>query len=107
MTTRPDRLTVSAPSSKRTSSDLALTVPASLIELIASRVAALIADRLPTDEASAYFTVEQAADYLACPKSRVYDLVKLRRVRHYRDGRRILFRREDLDAALDVEEPVT
>jgi len=83
---------------------LALTVPAALVDAIAHRTAELLADRLPEPAPDPYLTVEDAAAYLSAPASRVYDLVSLRRVRHFRDGRRLLFRRSDLDAALDVEE---
>ena len=44
--------------------------------------------------------VQGAARYLACPVSRIYDLVSLGRITPHRDGRRLLFRRSDLDAAL-------
>jgi excisionase family DNA binding protein len=75
-----------------------------LVELLADRVAARVVEHLP-EPVEPYMTVAQAAEYLACPTSRVYELVERRRVRHYRDGRRVLLRREDLDAALTVEEP--
>ncbi len=48
-----------------------------------------------------WLDVEQAAAYLACPKSRIYDLVQLRRLRHAKDGRNLKFRREWLDQALE------
>lgn len=41
--------------------------------------------------------VEQAADYLACPRSRIYDLVRLGKLRHAKEGARLVFRREWLD----------
>jgi excisionase family DNA binding protein len=44
--------------------------------------------------------VQDAAQYLACPVSRIYDLVSLGRLNPHRDGRRLLFRPGDLDAAL-------
>jgi excisionase family DNA binding protein len=66
---------------------------------IAERVARLLAGRQAADDG--YLNVEQAATYLACPKGRIYDLVQLRRLRPVRDGRRVLFRRSDLDAYLE------
>jgi excisionase family DNA binding protein len=80
-----------------------LGVPDGLVDALAERVADALVERLP-EPVQPYMTVEHAAEYLACPKSRVYELVQQRRVKHYRDGRRLLFRREDLDAVLRVEE---
>jgi len=48
--------------------------------------------------------VEAAAAHLRCPTSRVYDLKAAGRVRFAKDGTRLLFRREWLDAALKIEE---
>ncbi len=78
---------------------LALAVPPELIDALAKRVATLLAESA-TRSPSPYLTVEEAAEYLGRPKSRVYELVAQRRVRHYREGRALLFRREDLDACL-------
>jgi excisionase family DNA binding protein len=82
---------------------LALSVPAELVEAIARQVADELAERMP-DRPEPYLNVEQAAEYLAAPKSRVYDLVRDGRLTPYKDGSRSLFRREDLDAALIREE---
>ncbi len=81
-----------------------LSVPSELVEALAERVAALIAEQA-TPVLSPYLTVEEAAEYLGRPRSRVYELVAQKRVRHYRDGRALLFRREDLDACLTSVEP--
>ncbi len=80
----------------------ALTVPPELVAALAERVAALMAGQATP---SPYLTVEEAAEYLGRPKSRIYELVAQKRVRHYRDGRAVLFRREDLDACLTPVEP--
>ena len=61
------------------------------------RADALHAEREP------YLSVEQAADYIAGKPKRVYDLVESGRLRPHRDGRRLLFKHEDLDAALSVD----
>ena len=83
----------------------ALPIPDSVIELIAQRAATLVAQRLEASSPSApYLGVEQAAEYLACPKSRIYDLKARGRLRCCHDGRRLLFRREWLDEALDRPE---
>jgi excisionase family DNA binding protein len=85
----------------------ALGFPDSLVDLIAERVAARIIEHLPKP-VEPYMTVEEAAEYLGCrrrknPEGRIYELVDQRRLNCYRDGRRLLFRREDLDAVLSVE----
>ena len=92
------------PSAAAPSPELTLAVPPALVDAIAHRVAELVAENLPTSPAEPYLTVDQAAAYLGCKAHRIYDLVSMRRVRHFRDGRRVLFRREDLDAALEIEE---
>ncbi len=78
---------------------LSLNVPPELIDALAKRVATLLTETA-TPPPSPFLGVDEAAEYLGRPKSRVYELVAQRRVRHYRDGRALLFRREDLDACL-------
>ncbi len=82
-----------------TGDPFALAVPPELIDALAKRVATLLTESA-APAAPPYLSVEEAAEYLGRPKSRVYELVAQRRVRHYRDGRALLFRREDLDACL-------
>ena len=75
---------------------------APLVDVLADRIAERVVARLPVSSAArGYLDVDGAASYLACPRSRVYDLVAQRRVRHVKDGRRLLFRAEWLDAALE------
>jgi excisionase family DNA binding protein len=70
------------------------------LEQIAERVAELLTERqAPTGE-DPWLNSDQAAAYLGCPRSRIHDLVQLRRLHPHRDGRRLLFRRSDLDAYL-------
>lgn len=79
---------------------------ASLEALVADLVAEQLEDRA-VSEPEPWLTVEQAAEYLACPTSRIYDLVSLRKgdpdagVEFRKDGRRTLFRRTWLDAVLE------
>lgn len=49
-----------------------------------------------------WLTVGEAAEYLRCPKSRVYSLVSARRIPFVKDGSRTLFRRSELDSWLRV-----
>ena len=75
-----------------------LPVPDELIEELAERTADKVIERLP-QVPEPYLDVEGAAAYLACGPHRIYDL-RRQGLRHYKDGSRLLFRREDLDAWL-------
>lgn len=73
---------------------IGIKVPTELIDAVAERVASLLAESEP----ERWIGVDQAAVHLACPKSRIYDLVSGRRIPHERDCSRLLLRRSDLDA---------
>lgn len=80
------------------------------LAMLVERLPALVAqvERLTADLASArepYLNSEQAAAYLATKPRRIKELVASGRLRPYRDGRRLLFRRQDLDAALVQGDP--
>jgi excisionase family DNA binding protein len=79
---------------------LALAIPDEVVERIAERAAEMLADRLAAD-GEPWIGVDHAAEHLACSRKRIYDLVAQRRVPVRRDGRRLLFRRSELDAALE------
>lgn len=74
---------------------LSLPLPDELVEQIAQRAAAILADQASAAEAG-YLDVAGAAEFLACPTSRVYALVSARRLPHHRDGSRLLFDRAEL-----------
>ncbi|MEK6273223.1 MAG: helix-turn-helix domain-containing protein [Actinomycetota bacterium] len=80
---------------------IGVELPPEFVELIAERVAELLADRHPSSEPPPYLTVDQAAEYLACKPKRVYDLCSQRRLPFRKDGSRTLLRRADLDAYLE------
>ncbi|HYC81454.1 MAG TPA: helix-turn-helix domain-containing protein [Solirubrobacterales bacterium] len=69
-----------------------------LIEQIARRAAELLADRAGAAESEegGYLDVVGAAEFLSCPKSRIYSLASLGRIPHYHDGSRLLFDRAEL-----------
>jgi excisionase family DNA binding protein len=70
---------------------------------LADRLAPLLAERLGrSQEASPWLNAEEAASYLACTRDRLYDLVQVGKLSPRRDGRRLLFRRADLDAYLEA-----
>lgn len=68
------------------------------VAALALRVAALLEDR-PSESTTgdAWLNARNAARYLDCPESRIYDLVQLGHLDPERDGRRLLFRRSELD----------
>ncbi len=80
--------------------ELRLDIPDELADAIAERVVELLGA-----PAEPWLDVDAAAEYVAAPKSRIYDWLAQGRVEHRRDGRRVLFRREWLDAVLDGREP--
>ncbi len=71
-----------------------------LADLLADRLAA----RLPAvrQKEGGWLSSELAAEYLACSRSRIHDLVQIGKLSPRRDGRRLLFRRSDLDAYLEA-----
>jgi excisionase family DNA binding protein len=75
------------------------TISLALDERTVAEIARKVAVELGTPT-EPWLTVEQAAAYLACPTSRIYALVSTRRLEHAKDGRRVLFRREWLDAVV-------
>ncbi len=77
---------------------LALTVPDELVEVIARRVVEILDSRPAAQAPSPWLNLSQAAQHLACPRSRLYALVGAGRIPHHKDGSRLLFRREELDA---------
>jgi excisionase family DNA binding protein len=84
----------------RAPAGLTLALPDETLEAIAQRVAEIVVDRRGA-AADAWLNVEQAAEYMACAKHRVYDLVEQGRLVPGRDGRRLVFRRSALDAYLE------
>ena len=79
--------------------ELTLALPPAVVETIARRAAAIVSETLSAKPES-FIGVAEAAEHLACKPQRIYDLVSQRRLDFHRDGRRLLFRRSDLDAYL-------
>jgi excisionase family DNA binding protein len=69
-----------------------------MVDYLVERVAVATRDASASG-VSPYLTVDEAADYLRCPKKRIYSIKA--DIPHLREGKRILFRRSDLDAFLD------
>lgn len=85
-----------------TNSALEVALPVEFVERVAERVAGLLADSAVPAGPEPYFGVAAAADYLACPRSRLYALVSAGRIPHRKDGSRLLFRASEIDAWLDA-----
>lgn len=68
------------------------------LDAIAARVADRLAARMPRPEpASRYMATSEVADFLRCPKRRVYELVGDGRLTRHGDGRRLLLLREEVE----------
>lgn len=79
--------------------ELLVSIPAEFVDQVAARVAELLEQRQASPEP--WVGVDEAAVHLACSRQRIYDLVREGRLEPRRDGRRLLFRRSDLDAFLE------
>ncbi len=78
---------------------LQTTIPLEALEQLRE----LVRDEFTTvtqaaSESHPYLTADQAADYLATSRDRIYELKSKHRIPSYADGRRPLFKRCDLDA---------
>ena len=81
---------------------LSVEFPPEVIDAIASRVVELLADNTADRRPVAgWLDVDQAAAYIAAKPQRIYDLKAAGRLRFAKDGSRLLFRREWLDAYLE------
>ena len=78
--------------------DVALALPPELIETIAQRAAELLAERALAS--SPWLSAEEAAAYMAAPVSRVRKLTMTSELPHAKDGRRVLYHRDELDTYL-------
>jgi excisionase family DNA binding protein len=76
---------------------------AQALDQLADALSPRLAERLTRpSESTPWLTVQQAADHLACRPQRIYNLVSQRRLRHVKDGSRVLFRRQWLDEYLEA-----
>jgi excisionase family DNA binding protein len=75
-----------------------------LLDALRPLVADLVADEFErlqlAETGSPYLTVEQAAAYIGAERQRVYNLCSDGRLRRYKDGSRVLVRRDEIDAYL-------
>jgi excisionase family DNA binding protein len=74
---------------------ISFELPAEAVERIAQRAAEIVFEKLERSEP--YMTAEQAGEYIAADKRRIYDLIASGRLPSFKDGRKPLVRRADLD----------
>lgn len=76
---------------------LSLDLPPEFLEAVAQRAAEILAERQGEQvDAGGYLDVAGAAEFLACPVSRIYRLTAARRIPFHKDGSRTLFDRQEL-----------
>lgn len=92
---RPEPL-VPNPRAREAALTISMLLTDTQLDLIADRVA----ERLQPSTPSPWLDTRGAAAHLACKPARIHDLVQLGGLHPRRDGRRLLFRRDDLDAYL-------
>lgn len=73
-----------------------LALPDDAVQRIAEVVERRIADRA-AEPPGPWMTVPEAAAYLRCPEGRIRKLLMANAIPAHRDGRRVLFHRDELD----------
>jgi excisionase family DNA binding protein len=79
------------------SNEWSIPLPSDFLEALADQAAEKLAERM-APPVEPFWTVDQAADYLSVPKSRIYELKEKEAIASYPEGRSVRFRRADLDA---------
>jgi excisionase family DNA binding protein len=80
---------------------LSLSLPPETLDALVERVAELVLERASgRDQTNPYLTVAETAELLRAKQQRVYDLLSARRLTRYKDGRRVLVRRAELERYL-------
>lgn len=75
---------------------LTVGLPEDAMQTIAEMVEQRLADRVG-ENPSPWMTVPEAAEYLRCGVNRIRKLVMIEAIPVHRDGRRVLFHRDELD----------
>ncbi|MFN8224251.1 MAG: helix-turn-helix domain-containing protein [Gaiellales bacterium] len=79
-------------------------LPESLLAALAERVAQVVQASTPAEQPSSpYMTTEQAAAFLCCSRQRIHDLLGQGKLSRYKEGRRTLLLREDLEQLVRLE----
>lgn len=82
-----------------------MRIEAELNDEVIDELARAVAERVEAcltswGTSQGYLDVNGAAEYLSCPKSRIYDLTSRRQLPHYKLGSRLLFSKQEIDAWL-------
>lgn len=77
---------------------ISIDLPPSVIDRIAAQVAEMLG--ATSNEPEPWIDTDAAAEHLACTRRRIYDLATAGRIPYMRDGKRLLFRRSELDSSL-------
>ena len=72
------------------------------IQALETRIIENLLEQLQGSISSPWMHVDQAADYLAWSKKRLYNLVSKGEIPHRKQGNRLLFNRLELDRWLDL-----
>ena len=79
-----------------------LNFPLEAVEAIAWHVESRVLERM-ANERSPWMTAPQAAEHMAAPLSRVRKLTSAGKLPHYKEGGRVLYRRDEIDAYIRDE----
>jgi excisionase family DNA binding protein len=79
-----------------------VTIADTEMDALENRIAERILERLQEAVSSSWINIDQAADYLAWTKKRLYNLVSQGEIPHRKQGGRLLFNRAELDRWLDL-----
>jgi excisionase family DNA binding protein len=74
-----------------------IPLPPELVEALTDQIAEKLSERM-APPIEPFITAEEAAEHIASPKSRIYELKEQERIGYYMDGRNVRFKRSDLDA---------
>lgn len=77
--------------------ELRLSVPDELVEVIAGAVASKLDGARAVESTSPWMTALEASEYLRCSLSRIRKLTMLGELPAHREGGRVLYRRDELD----------
>ncbi len=88
-----------------TETTVALTLPPDLVDLVAERAAEILSERQPPDTSPAWLDTAAAEEYAGMKPGRLHDLKQRRKIAPAGwDGRKPMYRREDLDAYLKANQ---
>ncbi len=79
-------------------SEFSLHLPDATVNALIERITARVRKELERTEP--YMTPDEAGTYMGGDRRRIYDLIAAKKLPSYRDGRKVLVRRSDIDTYL-------